>query len=299
MQAALIEPVPQAALTHRERPPRGRVKASVEVRHIVFFLNDALDEYLLARMERTPKKVTLAETVTVLCRFKGSGALAYPWNAKSVEDALRARSGEDYRLLGARVLPNHVHVLIEAGPAWPSRDPIHRWKMASSPLRKGTPRPGLERFGPDRLRPRALRLEQPRPDEFWADEDFERILRTPEELEDARRLIDEITPPSPPPPPEPEDGEAPASDTPLPAEPEDDLEAPAVDVPPPSAVTRQSRRIGRRASVRTRQRGRLGRWLKEAGECVRDLAVLYGAFFFAVWIVALVQEALGRLAHHR
>ncbi|HEY1928121.1 MAG TPA: hypothetical protein VGG92_11710 [Caulobacteraceae bacterium] len=279
MQLAEIEPAAQPALAARPRPPRPRVDASVEVRHIVFFLNDALGEDLLVRMERAPEKVTFAETLAALRRFEGSGALAYPWNAKSVEDALRARDGKDYRLLGVRVLPNHVHVLLEAAPTWPLGDPIHRWKTASSPRRKGTPRPGLERCGPDRLRPRALRLEQSRPDEFWADEDFERVLRTTQELEDAQRLMERISAPRrAPAPPAPEDD----ADIPTPVSPSPEPQPAVVQPRAPSAKS-----------------GRLSRFLQEVRECARDLAILYAWYFSAVGVIALLQHLLGRLVLHR
>ncbi|HSZ51393.1 MAG TPA: hypothetical protein VK801_07465 [Caulobacteraceae bacterium] len=258
--------------------------ASVEVRHIVFFLNDAIGEELLVRMERTPEKVTFAETLAALCRFEGSGALSYPWNAKSIEDALRARDGKEYRLLGVRVLPNHVHVLLEAAPTWPLGDPIHRWKTASSPRRKDTPRPGLERCGPDRLRPRALRLEQPRPDEFWADEDFERVLRTAQELEDARRLMDRISPPS---------------RTPAPSPPEDEADiSPPSPLPSGSPTEPQPAVVQRRPVAQSAKSGRLRRFMREVRECASDLAVLYGWYFFAVGLVALLQQTLGRWGLH-
>lgn len=297
MQLAEIEPVAQPALADRPRPPRPRVDAFVEVRHIVFFLNDALGEDLLVRMERAPEKVTLAETLVALCRFEGSGALAFPWNAKSVEGALRARDNKDYRLLGFRVLPNHVHVLLEAGPAWPLGDLIHRWKMASSPHRKGTPRPGIERCGPDRLRPRAMRFDQPRPDEFWADEDFELILRTPRELENARRIIAKITPsPRPPATPAPEDD----VDTLVPGVAlEDDTEA----LVPEAVSSLPGRPQPVKAEGRSRavppKKGRLHGFLQEVRECARDLAVLYAWYFLAVGIIALLQYALGRWAMHQ
>jgi REP element-mobilizing transposase RayT len=286
MQLAEIEPAAQPALAYRPRPPRPRADASVEVRYIVFFLNDALGEDLLVRMERTPEKVTLAEALAALCRFEGSGALAYPWNAKSVEDALRARDGKDYRLLGVRMLPNHVHVLLEAAPTWPSGDPIHRWKTASSPRRKATLRPGLERCGPDRLRPRALRLEQPRPDEFWADEDFEVVLHTAQELEDVRRRMDRISPPS---------------RTPARAEPEDEADISPPSPPPPAPPTEPQPTVVQkwRAGARSAKDGRLSRFLQEVRECASDLAVLYAWYFSAVGMIALLQHVLGQLAQHR
>lgn len=209
MTQAVSAPVPQPAGRIRPVPREILVEASVEVRHIVFFANDTLPEELVVRMEHAPERVTLAEALLSLLKFEGDCALQYDWNAKSVENALRADDGLGYRLVAYRVLPNHVHVLVEAAPGWPAGDPIHRWKQASSPRRKGAPRPGLERFGPDRLRPRALRHELPRPDEFWADEDFERILRSKEEVADARRLIEGI--PLPPPRPrDPPPNDAPA-----------------------------------------------------------------------------------------
>ncbi|MBV8683333.1 MAG: hypothetical protein JO111_10695 [Caulobacteraceae bacterium] len=290
MQSVDIEPAPQPfpvpMRAVRPRPPELGTKSSVEVRHIVFFLDDALDEALLARMERTPERVTLAQTLRELRKFKGSGALAYPWIAKSVEDALRARNGRDYRLLRARVLPNHVHVLIEAAASWPSGDPIHRWKTASSPCRKGTPRPGLKRYGPDRFRPRALRRDLARADEFWAEEDFDIILRTPEELENARRLIDEISAPERPPAlPAPDD-------EPGPDEKPDALPAVVARPPPPARATLDWQTL--RYTGPSSKRRDLRWWLDEIGQCAKDLSVLYGAYFLVVWLVWALQHALSK-----
>ncbi|HEY2050655.1 MAG TPA: hypothetical protein VGH03_15040 [Caulobacteraceae bacterium] len=206
MELAVLDPIPEPVRRARRPLREAPVEVSVEVRHVVFFLNDAVPDELIVRMEHAPEEVTLAEALLHLLKFDGDCALGHLWNAKSVEDAIRAGEGRGYRLVALRVLPNHVHVLVEATPAWPMGDPIHRWKLASSPRRIGAPRPGLARFGPDRLRPRALRHDLPRPDEFWADEDFERILRSQTEVDEALRLIAGISPPAPrPPTPPPED----------------------------------------------------------------------------------------------
>ncbi|HEX4741683.1 MAG TPA: hypothetical protein VH353_10155 [Caulobacteraceae bacterium] len=268
MKLAVLDPTPDPVRRARRPPRTPSVDVSVEVRHIVFFLNDAVPDELVVRMEHNPEAVTLAEALLSLCRFDGSRALEEPWNAKFVEDALRAGHGRGYRLVGWRVLPNHVHVLIEAAPGWPMGDPIHRWKLASSPRRIGALRPGLERFGPDRLRPRALRHELARPDEFWADEDFERILRTQHEVDDARRLMERIALPPPRPAVFPPDE---PTEPPVP-EPEREPEP-----------------------VQPAQRASRGpKWLTELGPITLDLVGIYGAFAFTLWFVALVLHALGR-----
>jgi REP element-mobilizing transposase RayT len=267
MKLAVLDPTPNPVRRAGRPPPTPIVETSVEVRHVVFFLNDALPGELIVRMEHNPEAVTLAEALLSLCRFDGSRALEYPWNAKSVENALRAGHGGGYRLVGWRVLPNHVHVLIEAAPGWPMGDPIHRWKLASSPRRIGAPRPGLERFGPDRLRPRALRHELARPDEFWADEDFERILRTRQEVDEARRLMERIALPPP---------------RPAVLPPEESPETDESDDPTPEPV-----QPARRASRRPK-------WLAELGPVAVDLAGIYGAYVLALCVLALALHALAQ-----
>jgi REP element-mobilizing transposase RayT len=279
-------PLPAPTRIARRAPPDAQAAASIDARHIVFFLDDALPEHLAERMERTPEAVTMAEALASLCEFQGSCALQYSWNAKSVEDALRAHDGQGYRLLTWRVLPNHVHVLLEPGPDWPAGDPIHRWKQASSPRRKGAPRPGLRRFGPDQLRPRAARLQRPRQDEFWADEDFARILHTRREVEHAKLLIEAISPPesrlAPPARPEPA---APAPLLPVPAS----LAALATAIRPGAGPRSKVSRPGEMP------RRRLNRWLDEVVACAVYVATRCSAFALVVWVIALVRHALARM----
>ena len=278
MTLTVIADKPDAIRVARGGPPDAHTAAAIEVRYIVFFLNDAVPSDLVERMERAPATATLAEALAALCRFDGSCALGYPWNAKSVEDALRTGHGRQYRLLAWRVLPNHVHVLLEPAPGWPAGDPIHRWKQASSPRRKGAARPGLERFGPDRLRPRALRAERPRPDEFWADEDFERILRTRREVEQAVQLIEGISLPA----------QHPALSVPIdPLESADEAPSAPPEVEAPIAVDAASHA---RDSI-SRSALRLRRWFAVA----RDVAG-FTAFWFTselvAWLTSLVIHAL-------
>jgi len=207
---------------------------AMNVRHIVFFLNDSLPESIIVRMESDPASVCLREVQAALDELHGDACLGQPWIANSIEKALKRADGRDYRLIAWRILPNHVHVLLEPGAAWPWGDPVDRWKLLSSPGPKRPGAPNLKRFGPDGLRPR-VRAQYERPDEFWAGEDFERILDTPGEVEMAlhgmelraarysRRLYRPQLPP-----------ERPADVEPIPRRPRPQASPPEASPPEPS-----------------------------------------------------------------
>ena len=90
--------------------------------------------------------------------------------ASRVEEALFHFDGARYRLLAWVVMPNHVHVLIEALPGFPLADIVHSWKSYTAKQANKT----LERTGA-----------------FWMPDYFDRYVRDEQHLAAATTYIEQ------------------------------------------------------------------------------------------------------------
>jgi REP element-mobilizing transposase RayT len=90
--------------------------------------------------------------------------------AALVENALLHFDGQRYRLIAWCVMPNHVHVLIEAWEAWPLAGIMHSWKSYTSHRANQI----LKRSG-----------------DFWFREYFDRFIRDDRHFAKALLYIEE------------------------------------------------------------------------------------------------------------
>ncbi|MBU2548013.1 MAG: DUF1156 domain-containing protein [Proteobacteria bacterium] len=89
--------------------------------------------------------------------------------AAMVEKAFLHFNDERYRLLAWVVMPNHVHVMIEALPGWPLKDIIHSWKSYTANQANQI----LNRSGP-----------------FWSPDFFDRFIRDERHFLAAKEYIE-------------------------------------------------------------------------------------------------------------
>ena len=90
--------------------------------------------------------------------------------AALVEDALLYFDGQRYRLIAWCIMPNHVHVLIEAWPGHPLEQVLHSWKSFTAQQANKL----LERNGP-----------------FWAREYYDRFIRNDRHFEQTVAYIEQ------------------------------------------------------------------------------------------------------------
>ncbi|MGE0544817.1 MAG: transposase [Dehalococcoidia bacterium] len=142
------------------------------VQMITFRLADAMpaerraEWQQILRIEEGAKRRTVIEAY--LDAGYGACHLRDPRISRVVEDALRHFDGERYRLLAWVVMPNHVHVLIDAFAGHPIRQTVHSWKSFTATQANRI----LERTGP-----------------FWQPDYFDRYIRDNQHLEQARWYI--------------------------------------------------------------------------------------------------------------
>jgi putative transposase len=85
------------------------------VQHVVFRLADSLPSHIRDSLANTPRADRVEAVDTALDRGYGRRDLIIPEVAHIIEQALLRFDGERYLLIAWCVMPNHVHVLLEAG----------------------------------------------------------------------------------------------------------------------------------------------------------------------------------------
>ncbi|MBL8559621.1 MAG: transposase [Hyphomonadaceae bacterium] len=124
--------------------------------HVVFRLADAL-----------PKDAPdLGDDILDLGH--GAAVLADAANAEIVEDALLHFHDDWYLLKAWCVMPNHVHVLLQTGPAVELGRIVRSWKMFTT---------------------RRINARLQRTGALWAADCFDRVMRDNDHYETARRYI--------------------------------------------------------------------------------------------------------------
>jgi putative transposase len=103
------------------------------IQAITFRLADSLPEEIAKRLavEKDPS-LRLKITDKALDGGHGSCCLHDPEIGRIVEDTLIWGDGARYRLLAWVVMPNHVHVLVQALPGHPTHSIVNKWKSFSA-----------------------------------------------------------------------------------------------------------------------------------------------------------------------
>ena len=131
------------------------------VQHIVFRLADSLPGHVRQHLAQQPQSDRAQATDAALDQAHGRRDLDHPAVAEMVENALLRFDGERYRLLGWCIMPNHVHVLIEAMEGHRLETIVHSWKSFTA-------------HAANRLLDRQTT--------FWAREYFDRYMRDEQQL---------------------------------------------------------------------------------------------------------------------
>lgn len=119
-----------------------------------------------------------------LDRAAGACALADPTLSKIVIDALRHFDGDRYALTDAVVMPNHVHLLVVFRDEDALVKQCKSWKHYTSVQINQKLREGV--YGGE------TKLPTPPPSgEFWQFEQFDHLVRSPEEFDHYRKYIAE------------------------------------------------------------------------------------------------------------
>jgi REP element-mobilizing transposase RayT len=146
-------------LPHRDAP--GAIQA------ITFRLADSLPEASFSGLQGTGPDARRRKQA-LLDAGHGSCALRDPRIATLVEHALLFFDGDRYRLLAWVVMPNHVHVLIEAGTTHSLASIVQSWKRQTARRANEI----LGRQGP-----------------FWQSDYYDRYIRDEEHFDSAVAYI--------------------------------------------------------------------------------------------------------------
>jgi REP element-mobilizing transposase RayT len=96
------------------------------VQFVTFRLGDSLPRAVAQALALHPDN--LLQTDQELDSGRGACFLARPDVAELVEAALLHFDNERYRLLAWCIMPNHVHVIVEAGARYALDRVVHSWK---------------------------------------------------------------------------------------------------------------------------------------------------------------------------
>ena len=137
------------------------------VQFVTFRLGDSLPAHVVEQL-RFRKNL---ETATEMMLDQGFGAcwLRQPEIARLVEGALTMFDGERYRLLAWTIMPNHVHVLLEAMPRTALGQVVGSWK---------------------RFTGREANILLKRRGQFWHVDYWDRFIRNERHFEVVRDYID-------------------------------------------------------------------------------------------------------------
>jgi putative transposase len=139
--------------------------------------NDVLDTWRLELNLKGDEKASDARSVELRRCIdhyadQGHGAcwLSNPRVAEMVEAAFLHFDGERYRLLAWTIMPNHVHLLVQAIPGFALVSIVHSWKSYTAKKANQL----LNRIG-----------------DFWQPDYFDRFIRDAVHLAAAQAYIDE------------------------------------------------------------------------------------------------------------
>jgi REP element-mobilizing transposase RayT len=98
------------------------------IQHVVFRLADSLPAQVRNEIAKMPRDNRVRIVDAALDEGHGRRELAIPEIAELTQGALLRFDSERYSLLAWCVMPNHVHVLFEAGPEHRLDRIVHSWK---------------------------------------------------------------------------------------------------------------------------------------------------------------------------